>query len=157
MVAANLAQFRPVRERAELAGRECVRARVTGLRFLGVTLLHEIERQVREEWRLFAAQLQRASKMPFAGGQIVQLREDRAEQVVALRIQRIDAQRGARQRQRIRVAPARIEQLDQLVVGPVGSRIALQHRLERLGRCGQLASTSLFEVARLQRMSRSGH
>jgi len=157
VVAANLSQLRPVRQRAELTGRKCMRTCVAGFRFVGATLLHEIERQVREERRLLAAELDRAPEVPFAGGQVVQLREDRAEQIVALRIERIDAQRRARQRQRIGVASARIEQLGQLVVGPVGARIALQHRLERLGRGAQFTAASLLEVARLQRMRGSGH
>ena len=47
---------------------------------------------------LRAAELERAPEMPFARGQVVQLRQDRAEQIVRLRIQRIDAQGGAGER-----------------------------------------------------------
>ena len=157
VVVAHLAQLRPVRERAKLAGRKCVRARKAGLRFVGATLLHEIERQVREERRLLAAQLQRAPEVPFSGGQVVQLRKDRAEQVVALRIERIDAQRSARERLGVGMASTRIKQLGQLVISPVRARVAFQHRLERFGRGRDLALAALFEVASLQRMSWRRH
>ena len=136
VVVAHLAQLRPVRQRAKVAGRECVRTREAGLGFVGATLLHQIQRQVREKRRLLAAELERAPEVPFARGQVVQLRQDRAEQVVALRIERIDAQGRAGERLRVGMASRRIKQLDQLVVSPVRARVALQHRLERFG-CGR--------------------
>ncbi len=131
--------------------------REAGFGFVGATLLHEIERQVREERRLRAAELERAPEMPFARGQVVQLRQDRAEQVVGLRIQRIDAQGSAGERLRVGMPSHRIKQLGQLVVSPIRARVALEHRLQRFG-CGrELTSGSLLEVAGLQRVGRRGH
>ena len=156
-IAARLGEFRPVPESVNIARQQCVRAHEAFFGVVGSPLLHEIEREIRQERGLFAADFERAAEVPFAGGQVVQLRQDRAEQAVSLRVERIDSQCGAGERLGVTSPTCAVEHLDQLVVGPIGARVALEHVFERLRCRCELAATSLLQVARLQRMRRIVH
>src|SRR6202035_3088938 len=94
-VSAHLVQVRPVGERLHVAGSQLVGLSEVTVGSVGAALLHQVESQVHQKWRRGACQLQRAAEVPFPGGQIVELREQQAKEVVGLSIVRVYAQSRA--------------------------------------------------------------
>ena len=116
------------------------------------SLLHQVDREIETRVRLVGCQLERTAEMPFARGQIVQLRQDRAEQVVSLCIARVDAQRDARELLGVAATAACHQDLDQPVVGPVGAGIDRDHRAQGFGGARHVTLAVLDEVTQLQRL-----
>ena len=98
----------------------------------------QVAGEVQQIGRVRTRQLERAAEVPFAGGQVIHFRQHQAEQIVAVRALRVDAQRGARHFRGLLQPAVRHEDLHQLVVGPLGARLRPEHRVQRLHRLDAL-------------------
>ena len=115
-------------------------------------LFQQVEGEVHEKWRLGAGELQRAAEVPLPGRQVVELREQQAEEVVRLSVVGVGPQGCPRHVFSIRTAPVREQELSQIVEGPICPRIDVDDRLQRARGFADLAASALHDGAQLERV-----
>jgi fibronectin-binding autotransporter adhesin len=95
-VALEFMQPGPLRQDLQIARRQRIGACKVRLGLLRPTLTNEIDGEVQEPVGANAAQLERAPEMPLAGREVIELRQNDAQQRMNLRIARLRADRDLR-------------------------------------------------------------
>ena len=144
-----LAQRRPGGERFRIGRREIMSAREQFPGLGQAFLLHEIVGEVGQA-RGRRLDLQRASQVPFSGRQLAGVGNDEAEHLMSPRVVRIHTQSGARDLFGVRSLTMGHQELDELVVGPVGPRVDANHGVKSTGGLTQLPASFLNLIAHLQ-------
>ena len=88
--------------------------------------------------------------MPLTGSEIIQLRKNRAEQIVALHVMRIRAQGGARHLLRIGATAIAEEQHREIVESPIRLRRDRDDGAESFGGLCYVAAARVNKISKLQ-------
>src|ERR1700716_1670593 len=149
-VAPGLIQGRQVGEGFHILGCKLMRPGEKAVRLFYPALFHQVEAEVHENGSLGTGKLYGAAKVPLARGQIVHLGQNGAEQIVGVGVARVGPKRRAGHLLGIPRLAMSHEQLNELVVGPVGALIDSNDRVQRPRSLTELAAALLHDEPKLE-------